>query len=82
MDLLQVGHLHTVFSSQPSFHKLLTHLLTLELDTLPYLALDYLIHIMETQKNILACKPAENEDDDELFITFPKEHTLSEGFEF
>ena len=66
-NLSQADHPHTLFSDQPFFYKLLIHIFSLELDTLPYPMLYDFIHVTENQNSILLCKIPENED--ELFIT-------------
>ena len=55
-DLLQLGQPQIVFSDQPSFHKLLTHIFMLEVHTSKYLALHDLINITKSADNIFACK--------------------------
>ena len=52
-DLLQTGYLCMIFLEQLHFHKLLTHIFILNLDTLQYLALHEHINIAENPDNIL-----------------------------
>ena len=48
------------------------HTLSLELNTSPYPVLHDLVCIVENQNNTLCVKIVQNEDKDEIFITFPE----------
>ena len=61
-DPLQAGHLHMVFSDQLSFHKLLSHILTLDLDTSQYPAFHDLINNVENSYAIFVCDTEEKKD--------------------
>ena len=50
-NLLHPGHPNMVFSDKSIFHKVLTHIFTLHLDTLQYLALHDLINIIQSADN-------------------------------
>ena len=51
-DLLQADHQHIVFTTQTSFHRLLTHIFTLDLDVSQYPALHDVITDMEDSDNV------------------------------
>ena len=53
---------------------IITHIFTLELDTLLYSTRHDLICIAKKQINTLLCQINVNEDEDKVFITFPDRH--------
>ena len=71
-NLLQTGHLLTVFSNWPSLYKLLLDIFTLELDTPPQSASQDLKHSAEGYNSTLLYEIMKN-NEDELFVTFLEE---------
>ena len=63
-----------VFTDQPSFQKLVTHIFTLDLETL----LD-LLNSVENSDDVSVCNTEENEDENELCIIFLEEDVSSDG---
>ena len=54
----------------------------LDLDKCQYLALQDHVNSIENSGNIIVCNTKENEDKNELYIIFPKEHISSDGFKW
>ena len=74
-DLLPANPLHTVFSDQPFFCKLLPYIFTLEWDASPYPAMYDFIFIAEKQNDTLLHKnEKKNKGEDELPIIFLEKH--------
>ena len=74
--LLQVSQPYTLFKDQPSFCNFLTCIFTLDLDSFPKPVLHELIHMADSQNNIIT----EGEDVGDLYITLPQEHISSDSF--
>ena len=55
-DLIQSDDPHMDFTNEPSFHNLVTHIFTLNLNITHYLALHDLIYITENEDNTLHVK--------------------------
>ena len=73
--------MYMVYSDQPSFHKVLTHIFVLDLELVQNLVLHDLINCMEDLDIILVCDTEENKDKNELYLLFLEEHISSDDSE-
>ena len=79
-DLLQVSQPHAVSSNQPSFYKLLTYILTSDLDISPYSEQHELLHMIESQTDTFTGKIIKDEDGEDLHMTLPEKCISSDRF--
>ena len=68
-DLLQACHLNRVFTDQASFHKLLTHISTLDISQYPTLH-DIINSVEDSDTAFELCDSEDNGDENKLDITF------------
>ena len=70
-----------IFSDQPFFYKLLSHVFKLDLDKLPYTMLHEVICIAASQNNTLLVNMMEDEDEEDLCMTLMEKYISSDSFE-